>query len=86
MTEGLIRAFSSALSAEQIVANVNRERCDHQTRLERLTGSLRDWIGAEAYDYLLPKLYLHISARAVRARKFRCRPDELIPILSSWVP
>ncbi|HEB93255.1 MAG TPA: universal stress protein, UspA [Gammaproteobacteria bacterium] len=58
MTESLIRVFSSDLSEQQIAANVNRERRDHQTRLERLTGRLRDWIGAEAYDYLLPRLYL----------------------------
>ncbi len=58
MTETMIRVFSSDLSEEQIAANVNRERRDHQAQLERLTGRLRDWIGTEAYDYLLPRLYL----------------------------
>ncbi len=58
MTEDMIRVFSSDLSEEQIVANVNRERRDHQTQFEWLTGRLRGWIGAEAYDYLSPRLYL----------------------------
>jgi len=58
MTESLIRVFSSELSAEQIAANMDRERRDQQVQLERLTSKLRDWIGAEAYDYLLPSLSL----------------------------
>jgi len=58
VTESLIRVFSSDLSAEQIAANVDHERRDQQAQLERLTGRLRSWIGAEAYDYLLPKLDL----------------------------
>ncbi len=58
MTENMIRVFSSELSEEQIAANVDRERCDHQAQVEQLTGRLRDWIGTEAYDYLSPQLYL----------------------------
>ncbi len=58
MTENVISVFGSDLSEEQIAANVNRERRDHQAQLEWLTGRLRNWIGTAAYDYLLPRLYL----------------------------
>jgi len=58
VTESMVRVFSSDLSEAQIAANVDRERHEHQAQFERLTGRLRDWIGAEAYDYLLPRLYL----------------------------
>lgn len=58
MTESMIRVFRSELSEEQIAANVNRERRDHQAQLEWLTDRLRDWIGTEAYNYLSPRLYL----------------------------
>ncbi len=58
ITESLIRVFSSDLSEAQVAANVNREQRERQARLERLTGRLRNWIGAEAYDYLSPQLHL----------------------------
>ncbi|HHH48652.1 MAG TPA: universal stress protein, UspA [Gammaproteobacteria bacterium] len=56
--ENLMRVFSSDLSEEQIAANVARERRERLARLERLTGRLRDWLGAEAYEYLSPRLHL----------------------------
>ena len=56
--ENLMRVFSSDLSEEQIAANVARERRERLARLECLTGRLRDWLGAEAYEYLSPRLHL----------------------------
>ncbi len=58
VTENMVRVFSSDLSEAQIAASMEREQHDHQARLESLTGSLRNWIGVEAYDYLSPRLYL----------------------------
>ena len=58
VTESMVRVFSSDLSEEQIAANVDHERRDQQIQLEQLTGRLRNWIGVEAYEYLLPRLYL----------------------------
>lgn len=56
--ENLMRVFSSDLSEEQIAAHVNRERRERLARLERLASRLRDWLGAEAYEYLSPRLHL----------------------------
>jgi nucleotide-binding universal stress UspA family protein len=61
ITESLIRVFSSDLSEAQVAANVNREQRERQVQLERLTGKLRNWIGAEAYDYLSPQLHLRLG-------------------------
>ncbi|NOY71816.1 MAG: universal stress protein [Gammaproteobacteria bacterium] len=58
ITESLIRVFSSDLSEAQVAANVNREQRERRAQLERLSGKLRNWIGAEAYDYLSPQLHL----------------------------
>ncbi|MCF6354615.1 MAG: universal stress protein [Candidatus Polarisedimenticolaceae bacterium] len=58
VTENMVRVFSSDLSEEQIAAHVDHERRDQQVQLEQLTGRLRHWIGEEAYEYLLPRLYL----------------------------
>jgi len=58
MTENVIRVFDSGLSEEQIATSVNRERSGHQAQLEWLTSRLRDWIGAETYDYLSPRIHL----------------------------
>lgn len=58
VVENLMRVFSSDLSEEQIVANVNRERRERLAHLERLAGRLRDWVGTAAYEYLSPRLHV----------------------------
>lgn len=54
LSEEMMRLWSDPDDAEQIADSVQTEHLRHQEGLERLTSELRDWIGAEAYDYLKP--------------------------------
>jgi nucleotide-binding universal stress UspA family protein len=54
----MMRLWSDDEDAGAIADQVTIEHLRHQETFERLARHLRDWIGAEAYDYLTPRLHL----------------------------
>lgn len=58
LSEDMMRLWSDPDDVAKIVDSVNAEHLRHQEGLERLTHKLRDWIGADAYDYLKPSPHL----------------------------
>jgi nucleotide-binding universal stress UspA family protein len=54
----MMRLWSDDEDAGAIADQVTIEHLRHQEAFERLARHLRDWIGAEAYDYLTPRLHL----------------------------
>lgn len=58
ITDNMIRIFGSELSENQASTNLDRERLEHQHKLDLLGATLRDAIGAEAYGYLSPRFHL----------------------------
>lgn len=54
------------------MAYVESERQQHRAGLKRLAAELREWLGAEGYDYLSPQLHVH-----------KGDPGEAIPALAS---
>jgi len=54
----MMRLWSGNEDAKAIADQVTIEHLRHQEAFERLARHLRDWIGAEAYDYLTPRLHL----------------------------
>lgn len=58
VAESAMRVFGSDLSEDEIAANVAREERERRQRLEKQVGRLHEWLGAEAYDYLSPRLHL----------------------------
>lgn len=58
LSEDMMRLWSDPDDVAKIVDSVNTEHLRHQEGLERLTHKLRDWIGADAYDYLKPSPHL----------------------------
>ncbi len=58
LSEDMMRLWSDPDDVAKIVDSVNTEHLRYQEGLERLTHKLRDWIGADAYDYLKPSPHL----------------------------
>lgn len=58
LSEDMMRLWSDSDDAAKIADAVNTEHLRHQTGFERLIHKLRDWIGADAYDYLKPSPHL----------------------------
>ncbi len=58
LSENMMRLWSNSDDAAKIADSVNTEHLRHQEGLERLAHKLRDWIGADAYDYLRPSPHL----------------------------
>jgi len=56
--ESLTRLWGDESTEENIDAYVESERRLHRAGLERFAAALRDWIGAEGFDYLSPQLHL----------------------------
>lgn len=69
--ESLTRLWGDESTEENVTAYVESERLLHRSGLERFAAALRDWIGAEGYDYLSPQLHLP-----------RGDPREVIPALA----
>jgi nucleotide-binding universal stress UspA family protein len=58
ITDNMIRIFGSELSENQASTNLDRERFEHQHKLDLLGATLREAIGKEAYGYLSPRFHL----------------------------
>ena len=58
VTDNMIRVFSSDMGPEDGVANREKERREHQTRLDLLNNRLREQFGSDVYRYLAPRFYL----------------------------
>jgi nucleotide-binding universal stress UspA family protein len=58
LSEDMMRLWSDESDANQIASYVGTEQHRHQEGLERLSHKLKGWIGAEAFDYLAPRLHL----------------------------
>jgi nucleotide-binding universal stress UspA family protein len=56
--EVLTRLWGDQSAEEQTIAYVESERQHHRAGLDRLASGLREWLGAEAYDYLAPRPHL----------------------------
>lgn len=58
LSEDMMRLWSDLDDAAQIADTVNTEHLRHQKGFEHLLHQLRNWIGADAYDYLKPGPHL----------------------------
>lgn len=55
---GFVRLWADNPDAAEM-SMIEGERCRHQSGMDDLTRKLREQIGAEAYDYLSPRVHLH---------------------------
>jgi nucleotide-binding universal stress UspA family protein len=58
ITDNMVRVFSSDISEEQQAINREREKREHQARLELLDNRIREELGADHYGYLAPRFHL----------------------------
>jgi nucleotide-binding universal stress UspA family protein len=58
ITDNMARIFSSDISEEKNAANRERERREHQYRLDLLDKRLHEDIGPDDYGYLAPRFHL----------------------------
>lgn len=58
ITDNMVQIFSGDISEENGVANRERERREHQSRLELLDKRIREALGTDDYDYLAPRFHL----------------------------
>lgn len=71
----MMRLWSDEGDADRIARDLNTEHSRHQEGFDRLASKFRGWIGAEAYDYLEPRLHL-LQGSAI----------EVIPDLATRLP
>lgn len=72
ITDSVIRVFSSNMPDDEAAANRERERREHQFRLEMLEKKMKDQLGGESYRYLAPQFRLREG-----------NPRDVIPALAS---
>jgi len=58
ITDNMVRVFSSDISEEKQAINREREKREHQARLELLDNRIRKELGADHYGYLAPRFHL----------------------------
>lgn len=58
LSEDMMRLWSGPDDAAKIADTVNTEHLLHQKGFQHLLRQLRNWIGADAYDYLKPRPHL----------------------------
>ena len=58
ITDNLIRVFGGDMPEEQNVANSEKERREHQSRLYRVDRRIREQFGSDVYRYLSPRFHL----------------------------
>ena len=58
ITDNMIRVFGSDMPEEQNTANREKERRDHQSRLDRVDRRIREQFGSDVYRYLSPRFHL----------------------------
>jgi nucleotide-binding universal stress UspA family protein len=71
ISEGMIRVFGSELSDEEAAGNRDRERREHQSRLDALDSRMRRQFSSEGHGYLAPRFHLRKGA-----------PRDVIPALA----
>lgn len=80
LSPDMMRLWSDESDTSQIASYIGTEQLRHQEGLERLTHQLKGWIGAEAFDYLAPRLHLPrgSAAEAIPALAERLKFDLVI--------
>jgi nucleotide-binding universal stress UspA family protein len=58
ITDSMIRVFGSDMSEEQNAANREKERREHQVRLDMMDRRIRQQFGSDIYRYLAPRFHL----------------------------
>lgn len=58
ITGNMIRIFRSDMPDQETAAYRDRERREHQSRLDRLSNKIREQFGSDAYRYLSPQFHL----------------------------
>jgi nucleotide-binding universal stress UspA family protein len=58
ISDNMVRIFSSDISEEERAANRERERREHQSRLELLDKRIREELGGDDYGYIAPRFHL----------------------------
>jgi nucleotide-binding universal stress UspA family protein len=72
ITDSMIRVFGSELSDTETVTNRERERREHQSRLELLNHRMQQHFGGDTHRYLAPKFHLRKGA-----------PRDVVPAVAS---
>ncbi len=62
ITDNMIRVFGSELSEDEVARNRERERREHQSRLDMLNRRMRKHFGDETHRYLAPRFHLRKGA------------------------
>ena len=62
ITDNMIRVFGSELSVDEVASNRERERREHQSRLDVLNRRMRKHFGDETHHYLAPRFHLRKGA------------------------
>lgn len=58
ITDNMIRVFGSDMPEKENAANREKERREHQSRLDLLDNRIRERFGSDVYSYLSPRFYL----------------------------
>ncbi len=58
ITDNMIRVFGSDMSEEQSAASREKERREHQSRLDMADRRIREQFGSDVYRYLSPRFHL----------------------------
>jgi nucleotide-binding universal stress UspA family protein len=72
ITDNMIRVFASDMPDDEASASRDRERRDHQFRLELLQNRIKEQLGGDAYRYLSPRFHLREG-----------NPRDLIPAMAA---
>lgn len=62
ITDNMIRVFGSELSGDEVASNRERERREHQSRLDALNRRMQKQFGDETHHYLAPRFHLRKGA------------------------
>jgi nucleotide-binding universal stress UspA family protein len=62
ITDNMIRVFGSELSDNEVAGNRDRERREHQSRLDILDRRMQQHFGGETHRYLAPRFHLRKGA------------------------
>jgi nucleotide-binding universal stress UspA family protein len=62
ITDNMIRVFGSELSDNEVAGNRDRERREHQSRLDILNHRMQKQFGGETHRYLAPRFHLRKGA------------------------
>lgn len=62
ITDSMIRVFGSELSDNEVAGNRDRERREHQSRLDILDRRMQQHFGGETHRYLAPRFHLRKGA------------------------